>query len=125
MEEELRVYHGTSVEKLQSILIEGVRPPSFWSYKHQATLTYAGIEEMRGYGGAVIAVRIRNHHWHDVDKQNFDFLPIDGAADEAYYIMENNGIGIVCLDHISPADLEVIYVTEPDERKSRRKFKHL
>lgn len=124
MEEELRVYHGTSFEKLQSILIEGVRPPSFWTHEFQARIPYASLEETFGRGGAVISVRISNHKWHDIDKLNSTYLPIAGTPEEAHRIMELNGIGIVCLDHISPTALEVVYVAEPDERKSRRKFKH-
>ncbi|WP_461605436.1 hypothetical protein [Aeromonas allosaccharophila] len=121
MTDVLKVYHGTSFENLASILKEGVRPPSFWTYKHQAMLTYAGIGEMQGYGGAVIAVHVGDRRWHEMNKQNFNFLPIEGTAHEAYCIMESNGIGIVCLDHISPDAIEVAYTSEPDLSKRRIK----
>ncbi len=121
MTDVLKVYHGTSFENLASILKEGVRPPSFWANERQALIPYATLEEAVGRGGAVIAVRISDHKWHEMEKETFNFLPITGTAEEIDHDIAWCCLDIICLDHISPDAIEVVYTSEPD--LSKRRFK--
>lgn len=112
----MKVYHGTSTIKLQGILKDGVTPPSFWTFEHQAFAPYAHIEELKGNGGAVISVDVCDRQWYEQDKKTFEFIPLDGSDDDVYENMMCNGIGIVCLETIAPGEIEVVQFSEPLKR---------